>query len=778
MTTIAVLAILALSITISCNKAEAESIEVWNSSNRHDLYISDYVRVMESHPKSNYGDKPGFQLSEVTMRLWILTGKDTYRDRSIALFQAAIESLPPEYRWGFHQLRSFAKTGLLFHQHGMLSDEIKNKIRPHAMTNLWRFMSDGFDFVDHNIRLAETGACACLFEIFKEDSEINADDIKKRLDNYWDLIKKAGDLNENAGNYTPLGQMFMIELAAVLGREDDLKASSDFRRMFERTRDYVSPTGYIAEWGDDYFDYTNSGKQDWIFVLEYAAKLYDDPSFLDPIRRIYPKSGFSPTKLDGWYRGTSIINMELYESKPQPCNTISAVTYRKTRDNPNLQMDKLILRTGCNPGDAMIMMDIYAKGSHAHLEKGPSLAYYEVDHVPLFHNLGRHHTRSAINGNIPWALSPKYEFPGIWKEGEWFTMEIPAARLQTHKDGGNWMSKSLFLRNFPGHNRNITALYFDNLRLEGQAGEILIDDFDNIEGWSRNLLDTPQAKVTASTDCTQGKYSQRINWGAFKSSASRDFSGRHSFAFREAEYDTLKLDVKFEETRPYMHIRGVGQQVDLGNHILAPEAKSALIDEQNGDAYGEVSYENYITEDSKLRRRIILAKEGILLIQDELLPGPLMDGFNSGQLWQLYSLEASGTNWFCAESDGSYPAKDGTYQEQASKKMLVKFGNQPETRINIEKIVQRYHCPNPKNRPAESFYTAFSERSVRSGVLEIFKMIIIPCDPDEQPEQVAEGISWDIDKSGESITKVNLNGQVIEIHLNKDQWQVIRLNAD
>ena len=114
------------------------------------------------------------------------------------------------------------------------------------------------------------------------------------------------------------------------------------------------------------------------------------------------------------------------------------------RGEPQPLVDKLILRTGLEPGAAMVMMDLYASGSHAHLEKGPSIAYFEADGVPLFHNMGRHGTASAITGNILWAMpgnsirhAPRAVphrcaeyFPGCWNRAdEWFTMAIPTEYL-------------------------------------------------------------------------------------------------------------------------------------------------------------------------------------------------------------------------------------------------------------------------------------------------------------------------------------------------------------
>ena len=80
--------------------------------------------------------------------------------------------------------------------------------------------------------------------------------------------------------------------------------------------------------------------------------------------------------------------------------------------------------------------------------RGRPVAYYEVDGVPLFHNLGRHRTRSAITGNSFWAMDGGLAFPGVWKPGEWFTMSIPVDLLPRDADGALKMGDRLSFRNF------------------------------------------------------------------------------------------------------------------------------------------------------------------------------------------------------------------------------------------------------------------------------------------------------------------------------------------
>ena len=165
----------------------------------------------------------------------------------------------------------------------------------------------------------------------------------------------------------------------------------------------------------------------------------------------------------------------------------------------------------------MILMDLYASGSHAHPNKGPSIAYYEADQVPLFHNMGRHHTRSAIDGNLLWAMAPDAgKFPGCWnRDNQWFTMCIPVSQF-THEGNNYAIGQKLDLRNFQEMSRDCRTLWFDNLRLQGPAGTRLVDSFDSTHGWNASL----QRQTTAQDDAidrTQGSTSQKIAWAALPS---------------------------------------------------------------------------------------------------------------------------------------------------------------------------------------------------------------------------------------------------------------------
>ena len=225
------------------------------------------------------------------------------------------------------------------------------------------------------------------------------------------------------------------------------------------------------------------------------------------------------------------------------------MTYRARRGSDKPLVDKLILRSGLEPGASMIMMDLYASGSHAHPEKGPSIAYYEVDHVPLFHNMGRHRTRSAITGNLLWALPGAERFPGCWnKEKTWFTMTIPVDYLDRQGDR-HVIAPVLSLRNFQEQNKLCRYLFFDNLRLEGPAGVRIVDDFDDKTRWEPKVHKLTE--VSYSKDKTQGAYSERVLWEPLPSgTVNRKLTQRPEGPFGKDEYQQLKIDLQYVVLAP------------------------------------------------------------------------------------------------------------------------------------------------------------------------------------------------------------------------------------
>ena len=745
-----------------------------------DSYVDLYKEILAS-PESR--KRPGFQtdaaLASVALRLWERTHDEAYRKIAVEEFAKTLSD--PKFSLAdFHILHHFGELIWRMKRDGLLTPEQQKQLVVISKEELTKYLKQPDDTIQpigaplYNIRIAQILGYAGLLKFLEGESFDQRQVVEKRVSDYFNLLVKLGNTDEDAENYDSLGLAFAIDLARLLGRENDLKTPA-FQRDFENFRDIVTPSGMHPEYGDSYFSYEDL-PMDRVFLMESASRLYHDPTYLDALRqmRARPQRGFPDA--DHWIRSLSLIDMPDSALKAQPLtNQPSQVLLRNAAVSNAIAVvpDKLILRTGREPGDSMVMMDLYASGSHAHRDKGPSIAYFESAQAPLFHNMGRHGSRSSIYGNICWALPGDERFPGHWQPGQWFTMNYPVDLISTNSEG-KFVLKGMGLRNFPERNRGCTALTFDNLRLSGPAGTLLVDGFEGPEGWGKSL-----AKFTppvTSADKTEGSSAQTIAWNQLKTQfIDREFPKPLPAPFTSDQYSALKLDVKYEGIRPYMLVRGIGAEVELGAHELRPQLKDASVDQRGRDVLGQVSYQSYITGDTALVRRIVLTAEGYMIIRDTLTPGSSMNGWNAGQLWQLYTMAAHGEDWFCSDGEGAYPNVSKDPAGDATRRMFVRFASDTNTPIGFEEIRQPIVDPNPKGRIANSFFTTFSKRKVTAGHPEVFGMVVVPNDPKSMtPEELAKKISITQLSDGSTEATIATATNPVTVHLGDKDWSVKR----
>lgn len=731
-------------------------------------YVALYRAIVAQHaPEKTYSLAETVAVGEAAARLWRRTHEPACRDAAVRYFQAVLAKGKPDLR-DFHPLLCFSRLAWLLKQEGLVPAQCDPLVREIAVAQLQAFIQSPDDG-DYNIRLAQVLADACLLKYLGDATFPQRAAAQRRLDVYWSKIIATGDLDEDAANYDSFGAMLLLELARETGRENDVRQSPGLRRMLSRFRDIVSPTGLIPEYGDSYFSYTTC-PLDRLYVLECAARLYDDPTYLAAARQMDQRPGLVPPGLDLWYRGQGLIDLPASRlTAAELPGSPSLVTYRARRGQQRPLVDKLILRTGRRPGAAMVMMDLYASGSHAHREKGPSIAFYECDGVPLFHNMGRHQTRSAIAGNLVWAMPPGRPFPGLWQEEQWFTMSIPATYLDRQDDGYR-IPAEFSLRNFRERSA-CTELCFDNLRLEGPAGARVLDDFEEPKRWAGALRS--RAAVSLSEDHTQGKAAECVAWKSLPSGYfNRKLPPQAAGVFQAADYRYLKWDLKFRGARPYAHIHGLGQQVDLGDQLLEARIEGADAQQRDHDACGRVRYASYITPDTRLTRCLVLTAEGYLVLRDVLVAGREMDGWNAGPLWQLYERKSQGHDWFCSDDDGPYPLPGGRSSARA---MFVRFASDRAADVGCAENRQPYHCPTPKNRRPEHFWTTFQSEPVHSGGRATFATIVVPHDPASvRPEELAKQVALRIDPQGNLHAAVTSGAKALEIFLGDDAWTVTR----
>jgi hypothetical protein len=302
-----------------------------------------------------------------------------------------------------------------------------------------------------------------------------------------------------------------------------------------------------------------------------------------------------------------------------------------------------------------------------------------------------------------------------------------------------------------------------------------VDGFESPEEW---VIFGNKESATGhnSPDKTEGESSQEFPWNRVATEVVlRKFPKAYvNQAFTPDQYDTAKVDVKYSGTRPYFALRRVAENgAEMGTLYLRPELRDAAVEQNGADALGTVLYNRYVTSDSSLKRRMVLTREGYLIVRDHLTPGPLMNGWNAGQLWQLYTLGAEGDHWFCSEDDGVYPDASAKHDGNPQRRVLVRFA-EGNGRSGFEKVPRSITWPNPKGLAATSFVTTFTDRRVSAGQSAVFAMVVMPVLPDVDPATVAKDVAVTTGTDGSVVAKIGGGARSVTINLGEMHWSVKR----
>ncbi|MHC4181216.1 MAG: hypothetical protein ACYSWU_27275, partial [Planctomycetota bacterium] len=107
----------------------------------------------------------------------------------------------------------------------------------------------------------------------------------------------------------------------------------------------------------------------------------------------------------------------------------------------------------------------------------------------------------------------------------------------------------------------------------------------------------------------------------------------------------------------------------------------AAAENQGDDAYGFVEFTSYYRPDTSLTRRMILTREGILVIRDDLVPGDSVDGYKAGPLWNPIQAPLTeelgwegGENWWDLKARGCVTSADPGDQNAYASDLFLYYG--------------------------------------------------------------------------------------------------------
>ena len=620
---------------------------------------------------------------------------------------------------------------------------------------------------DGNQDLARKYGCLLAKKLYPDMPE--AVSAANKVNEAFTEILKQGDLYTDSSNYYGVSLTFFIQIAHELGREQEIAKSPGFHRMFENFAAVVSPNGYLPAWGSGYFTPTCYNYTP--LFLEYAAALYNDPALAAAARRYYgqliqagPARATNPSEANHNMMAINLPILDLFKPLSNSLTSsefIAGITKRNALIGGEVP-GFLIMRPSLSPGAPMIMMDLLSQGDHCMREFSGSIAYYESDHVPLFYQYGRHVDGAARGNQVIFGDLGALEPFSDWKEDVWKTVSIPASRF-LHNDGTTSID-TISLRLDGG--KKDSGVILDHMRLVGSGGTKPVSDLSQ---WKGN-----------SHSATEGKNPGSQGIKIFDDGTGGTVKDFKPLTFDPSQYQELQCDVKwFGKARPQGQLRlGEGATwTALEDSLLLTQLKNAQVDCHGQDCHAWIEYSVYGTFDSKLVRQIVLTKEGVLAVRDDILPGASAEGRPAFTLWQMYSIDGEGTNRFSSRGECAFVSRDLSDRKKYHRGMSVYFSG-PQGIQTGKQIIPNGRGKNSSQIQRDTnLRTAYARVTMKASQATYLNLLVVP-HPENQDFEKLDAVTSMTQDAEKSSFKTVCDGVPVSIEMNRNgTWSVSRTSA-
>ena len=598
----------------------------------------------------------------------------------------------------------------------------------------------------HNQVIARAVAIAYAVKLFPDAPK--ADDWRQWLDNYWQKeLDSVGDIMEDAGDYNAVAMRDLIRWQVAAGTAENL-ADARWKAMFTRYKNQLSVNGSMPQYGDDFYGRT----LDWIYIFEWCATFYNDQSFAYAARKAFDWG--HKNAVNGYHMTSETLELlgSLYPDQVQAAPCGSEITTRRLPEDDQAR-NKILLRNS----DGYTWIDNTYSLSHAHHSAKGAITHYEYEGTPLWHSFTRRyidvrfqnrlalippHEEYPFNGTLGNAVNPGRSATGIWYHDQLELSGLPQSSMENE----NLRQIDTLCLRLSREKSPQVNLIIDNIRLEGPAGAYVIYDFeDGKTGGFSGSNYTNVADGYNSQKAMMVKLSEAVS-GVFHNAAL-------GLEFDITQYDTLKwdwktttdagdtmtwlwfvmraIDTDFNANSPHDGVdSGYGDcyvEVQPGEYN---DKKSyiadAMIQDRNGDSYSYVEMANYMGTGSTVKRRLVMTREGYLIIQDTLYPTQQAAGYRAGPIWNMYNVVESGDNWFLQQGEKKWYTSSADTKGKTNG-VFVLFSADENTRVDSVSV-------------AEGAYTQSASRVV-TGQPETFITVVAPnLDDVKTGSQLAEGV--------------------------------------
>ena len=578
-------------------------------------------------------------------------------------------------------------------------------------------------------------------------------------------------------------------------------------------RDHI----YLDPWNAEYFggaEGVNDGD-----VWYRLAKEFRDPEFLWASEQAIfggrpPLGQAVPPEYEAAYRERYqwFIERGIKPSVPGGQSKIGYYSPLKHR-----APERLYLGPGRESGKPFVSFYIYDRNNnymHCCDDAAGRLYEYCVDGAKFLHSSGKYNNRfwGQAAYDLLNVLPPDMAFPFKLEDGKmggerddvWklASLSLPfCLNCREAPDSKNWFydkSIKLFRRaddpefgyahgNVDGywylnneyHLRSVYLGEFDrptrlrNLRLAGPKGSITLAALDEIP--ERLKLSEHRGEEQVELTGADRAVAMRIVKDGRNGGRSLQLNVQPGTSLSVVlDGLDLKFDANDEYTRVSYDYRGSGAGMFL-NEYTRPRyhrphynrggilVRESLRTENSGDdSFGQFTYRNYFGAHSVWTRQTVLTEEGYLVVRDEYLPGPDVDGFQAAPNWMLNDegdSEDAERHWYDA------PAMSHAWWQTQRKRVLLYM--HPDRRLEFGQVAHRAS----QDLGYAGLRSTFGRAILREGKKQVWLAVLRPFNEGVHPRTVAALINTKLNKNG--LARVTIGSMTVSINPDGD-WTVDR----
>jgi hypothetical protein len=383
----------------------------------------------------------------------------------------------------------------------------------------------------------------------------------------------------------------------------------------------------------------------------------------------------------------------------------------------------------------------------------------------MFYQYGRY-ISGASRGNQVFFGEPGVNDPDPeWPAETWRTVVIPSERFIG--DDGEARIEKVSIRTYSRTKSKEKGLTFENLRLSGTGGSMPVCDLASAEWRGNNTASVAAGKKSGSK--------------AISIFDDGDYTYARSFTplvFDPKKYQALLCDVKwFGKSRPSAQVRVKTDErswMPVEQTALVAELKDSTVVRHGEDCRARLVYSRYGTFDSSLVRQIVLTKEGVLAVRDDILPGETANGLPVFTLWQMYSIDSEGPNRFTSRGECAWPSSDRSDTNFYRRGMSAFFSGADGTAAG-KQVVSNGRLRNYLDIQRDlDLRTAYARLPMQAGKDCYLNLLVVPHSPDADLSAL-DGTTSTVHDEKSTVFKTVCDGVPLTVTIGRNgQWLVVR----